>query len=179
MSSSQAPGAPFSTCLKLPTRPLLKIAALCRSSFPLCGRHLSPSSLNLAPPPAPTSTIFHSALTYFHSDPWLRWGPLSDSSHIGGMCKTGVLSKIGVEYSVFCQLIFARCKRPFKQLSLIRVEWFSTTSEQTAHVSCCWWWPVSMKCTTAAAARCNFLQQSWSSSAAWCCRTCRADILLT
>ena len=51
----QLPGAP--------TRPLAKIAALCRSSFPLSGRHLTitsalrPSSLNLAPS-APSSTGF-------------------------------------------------------------------------------------------------------------------------
>ena len=77
---SQVSEALFSSSvrLSLPTRPLPKIAALCRSSFPLCGRHLGPSSLNLAPllpphllftSPASTSPAFH--LTCFSLGPRL------------------------------------------------------------------------------------------------------------
>ena len=102
----QLPGAP--------TRPLAKIAALCRSSFPLSGRHLTitsalrPSSLNLAPS-APSSNGF----TQIQLSPILtsngqnKQVPVSQAGpceQAGTICGTFVQHKSGLK--IFVLIVF-------------------------------------------------------------------------
>ena len=95
----QLPGAP--------TRPLAKIAALCRSSFPLSGRHLTitsalrPSSLNLAPS-APSSTGF----TQIQLSPFsLRMGRINKYlCHKQGPASTYSLLDSNSEFLVLLEL---------------------------------------------------------------------------